>query len=124
MDSSLTDLLILEDDGLWHSIIDLLLPSQLSYSFVSDGKAFEQFLASGSRARLYTLDDYVPGVSSSAVKPRFVEHYALLQGFDAEADVWYHGSSPSDATLRFCSWHEIPVVERMALGSAAMDYFF
>ena len=104
------DALILEDGRANLEIILSRIPRGYSISVARDSSEFRRYLEFGE-AKIYFLDDTVPGVDGVPDR-RFIENCELLLKRNAKARVYYIGSTPRPMEEAYCDQNMIPIIDR------------
>ncbi|MBT3406309.1 hypothetical protein HN419_04015 [Candidatus Woesearchaeota archaeon] len=110
------DVLVLEDNG-----DDIFLMTHYlrgrNYELVEDSSSFRSAIESGTRAKVYFLDDYVPEDGTRSAEPMFLVNYAFLMDTltpeeQRDSIVLYSGSTAKPDVEDFCRLNGIAMVKK------------
>jgi hypothetical protein len=121
MSNTLDGICILEDDrdeiSMFNSCLGEVGVANDDYVIVRSAPLLRSYLERGQRAKLYLLDDKVPGEGPRSLDRRFIENYnVLMDAYPVEERdsvvVVYTGSDPTDEIRAFCAERGIEVIPK------------
>lgn len=106
------DVLILEDNATLLELILCNMPQRIIVSGVETSEELKEFLEQERRAKLYFLDDQVPGKKGGAPDYKFMYHSRLVLEKMPEGIIFYIGSTSDARTKSYCLEKGIEIIER------------
>jgi hypothetical protein len=110
------DILVLEDtdDDIFYMNRYL---RDCNYELVKNSNSFRAAIKSGTRAKVYFLDDYVPEDGTGSAESMFLVNYAFLMDTlspeeQRDSIVLYSGSTARPEVEDFCRLNGIAMVEK------------
>src|SRR3989344_1543270 len=90
------DVLILEDNPTLLELVLCNMPQRIIVSCAETSEELKEFLEQERRAKLYFLDDQVPGKKGGAPDYKFMYHSRLVLEKMPEGIIFYIGSTPDE----------------------------